>query len=209
MILNGSIFWYDCCGSACDWSYRVCSPWTRGQRLDKDTAPDTSGWAPSQWDMPAAPACTATQRHALTYRRHGRRRTHRAGVKWVIAAFQIKYSWGEPLYALMQMWDLLWKCTFTSLGLHRRSGIVIQTTGHKSINTRESVTASHQLALLRLCITTLCLRVFPPESRFTLHSSGWERWMSLFTPLCSAHRVRMHPVKAVCKYSSVWLTHVI
>lgn len=164
--------------SAWDWSYRVCSPWRRGQRLDKDTGPDTSGWAPSQWDMPAAPACTATRRHALTYRRHGRRRTHRAGAKWVIAALQIKYSWGEPLYALMQMWGLLRKCTFTSLRLHRRSGIVIQMTGHKSINTRESVAASHRLALLRLCITTLCLQVFPPRSRFTPHGSGWGRWMS-------------------------------
>lgn len=130
-------------------------------------------------------------------------RGHKGEVKWVIAATQIKYSWGDRLYALIQIWDLILN-VLSNLYVHtRRSRIVIQKTKHKSINTWDSVTTSHQLFLLRPYIMALCLCPPPLRERlFTLLSSECMRCTSLFTLQCIVHYVSMYITES--KLSDCW-----
>ena len=114
---------------------------------------------------------TCINTHTHTHTPTTTTRGQKGEVKWVIAATQIKYSWGDRLYALIQIWDLLLNA-LSHLCMHTRSGIVIHKTKHKSINTRDSVTTSHQLVLLRPYIMALCLGFSPWEA---LHTA--QLWM--------------------------------
>lgn len=118
--------------------------------------------------MPAAPTCTAKQIQTSidTATLATPTKGHKGGEKWVITVTLIKYSWGDRLYALIHISDLL-LCMFYNLCLHARSGIVIHKTKHKSINTWDSVTISHRLVLVRPCIMNLCLLLSPWGSLYT------------------------------------------
>lgn len=108
--------------------------------------------------------------YALTY--HRRHRKEDTKPKWNELLPHYRWNIHEVTDCMPQCKsEILLRNALSDLCLHRRSGIVIQKTKHKSINTRESVTTSHQLVLLRPYIMTLCL-VFSPPPRLSLHCSA-------------------------------------
>ena len=125
-------------------------------------------------------------------------RGHKGEVKWVIAATQIKYSWGWRTVCLNSNLRFSPECAFQP---HTRSGIVIQKTKHKSINTRDSVTANPQLVLLRPYIRALCLGFFPPWE--ALHTAQlWMRkvYVTIYATMCGALRKHVFNIK-----SKLWI----
>lgn len=194
------------CLLPCDRSYLACSPWMWPRPWDKDTDQRTWGWAPCQWDTPAAPACTATtQRRSLTHTHahrgdDNRKEDTKPEQKWLIAALQIKYSWsGEPLCAVFGHFSL-WgekKGLGQPVSAQKVRDGLPNDGGHKSISAREcaatgppvgpaEAAASPHRALTASAAEAECHHL--PPVMCSLHTSKHTLCVCLLKPASDVHK---------------------